>query len=196
MGIRMMTNFEEEIAKTVKRIQELAEDGKPPTQPMYAENRGDCFYVDAFRERGVSWSRLIEMAGFEKRKVPFGDLEVEIAKAVKRLQKLSIDGFAPSDDEYERNRGDCRSMTAFHAHGVRYSDLVTRAGLEHNKRGVKRGTKRRLQTVAAELEEEIADNRRAEAAARRRTFEGLTVFPEPRRVWEVEGKIFVAWGVR
>lgn len=64
------------------------------------------------------------------------DLETELPKAITRLRELANDdGLAPMLRDYNKQRGaGCASTTFFESHGVAYSELVRRAGLQQRRR--------------------------------------------------------------
>lgn len=197
MGIR---NFDAEVEKAVKRIQELAEDGKPPTVRIFDANRGDCLGSDVFKRRGLAWLKLVEMAGFPVPRIQFGTPEEEIEKAIKRIQELAVNGIAPTRDEYNKVRGsECYSANALREScHVEWGELVKRAGFTQQKTGVANGTRRQGARRFRDVEKEVdaAKEKATEIIEQQRNYQGLHCFDTPRRVWQANGRTFVAWGVR
>lgn len=192
-------NFDAEVEKAIKRIQELAEDGKPPSLRIYDANRAGCFCADVFTRRGIPWLQLVEMAGFTVRRIEFGTVEEEIEKAIVKMREIAVDGMAPTKKEYDKARGDCYASEALRETcKMSWRELVSRAGLEPLPTGVQKGTIRQNGRRLRDVEQEIDDAKEEamQATQRERSYLGLPVFDQPRRVWQANGKTFVAWGVR
>ena len=67
---------------------------------------------------------------------PF-DLETELPKAIARLREMADeDGLAPMLRDYNKQRGaGCASTSFFESHGIAYTELVQRAGLQQRRSG-------------------------------------------------------------
>jgi hypothetical protein len=108
------------------------------------------------------------------------DLETELARTIKFIQELSVDGFAPAVNEYDFqcSGGKYRRSGFFAPHGIQWVDLVKRAGLVSRPRGRVPGQSYGKRdsvpaAVEAEIQEIFAKQRQPEKEIGRRRAAGL-----------------------
>lgn len=85
--------------RVINKIQQLAEDGDPPTAGEFNSHEGPSSSV-AYRVFGT-WSNAVEAAGFEPNKP--GNDPASQEELIEHINRLTVDGDQPSQEEFNED---------------------------------------------------------------------------------------------